>query len=44
VRRSLEQAQTHAGRAGEAAAALSSPDLSIGYTRLATSLLEGLPL
>ena len=44
VRRSLEQAQTHAGRASEAAAALSSPSLTAGFTTLATSLLEDLPL
>jgi heptaprenyl diphosphate synthase len=44
VRRSLEAAQSHAMRATEAAGALSSEPLRRGFSTLATSLLEGLPL
>lgn len=44
VRRSLERAQAHGARAQEAARALSSAKLTEGFSTLASSLLEGLPL
>ncbi len=44
VRRSLERAHSHASRAQEAARALPSAPLTEGFSTLATSLLEDLPL